>query len=44
MVYTDDLGFLLSASFSIGMLLGAGIAWMLVMRWEPIRAEETEIM
>ena len=30
-------------SFSIGLIIGAGIAWGLVMFvWEPIDAEETE--
>jgi hypothetical protein len=44
MIYSDHIGFCLSVAFSIGMLLGAGIAWMLVMHWEPIHAEEKEIM
>ena len=30
-------------SFRIGLIIGAGIAWGLVMFiWEPIEAEETE--
>jgi hypothetical protein len=44
MIYSDHIGFCLSVAFSIGMLLGAGIAWMLVMKWEPIKTEEGDIM
>ncbi len=30
-------------SFNTGMIIGAGIAWALVMyKWEPIEAEETK--
>jgi len=29
-------------SFSVGLIIGAGIAWSLVFVWEPIEAEETE--
>ena len=35
--------FALIVSFNCGMLVGAGIAWGLVMYvWEPIEAEETK--
>ena len=44
MPYYEYLGFCLSVAFSIGLLIGAGIAWALVMKWEPIHAVKEETM
>lgn len=40
----ENIGFFVSVAFSLGLVLGAGVAWVLVMKWEPIHATEEEIM